>query len=219
MPPRRKRKDRIPVWIVDDNKSLCVILAETLNDSRIVECHRYFHVCKTALRALAAADSPPCAVLLDIKMPKMSGLDAIYKIKQISPATQVIMLTSYDFDENIQTALDRGATGYLLKSSSPSDILEAIQRSQSGDVSIDRTISQRMISSYLGHRKKSLYPLTEREREVLQEVTLGLSSLQIAASLCMSYYTVETHIKNIFQKLQVHTRHGLVAKASKEQII
>jgi DNA-binding NarL/FixJ family response regulator len=216
---RRRSNDRIPVWLVDDNRNFCVVLSEVLNESKSIECNGCYHSCRSAIKALAQTDSPPSAILLDIMMPKMSGLDAIARLKQISPATEIIMLTSHDFDNNIRVAIERGATGYLLKTSKPPQIVGAIEATQRGRVMLDSSITQRIVDEYLGRTKKDPYHLTKREKDILQRISTGRSTMQIAKGMNLSYYTIDTHLKNIFQKMQVHSRHGLVAKAAREQLI
>lgn len=219
MKARTRRVARFPVWIVDDNRSYCLVLSESLKETRTVECTGCYYSCKAAINALNKSDSLPAVILLDIKMPKMSGLDAIWKIHQISPATHIIMLTSYDTDENIQTSLKQGASGYLLKTSTPSEIAAAIVKTRTGAKALDKVILDRMIESYYGQMKKSQYHITERERDVLELIAKGLTTRQVALQLSLSYYTVDMHIRNIFQKFNVHTRHGLVAKAGKEHLL
>lgn len=219
MGPVRKENNRIPVWVIDDNRGFCLILSEALNQSDTVEAQKCFHTCRTAIQALTEEDSPPSVILLDIKMPRMSGLDAISSIRRISPATHIIMLTSYDLDENIRTAMNRGATGYLLKSSSPGDIISAIEKVQKGGSPIDAMITQRIMGAFLGQNDENRYQLTKREKDILHYVAGGLTTLEAAQKLNLSYYTVDTHLKNIFQKLNVHNRHGLVTKANKERLI
>ena len=158
-------------------------------------------------------------VLLDIKMPKMSGLDAITSIKSITPATQVIMLTSYDLDENIRTAMNRGASGYLLKSCTPVEIIDAIEKAQKGDSPIDMTITKRVMDAFLRQSSDNRYSLTSREKDILQYLASDLTVQDVASKLNLSYFTVDTHIKNIYEKLNVHNRQGLVTKASKERLI
>jgi DNA-binding NarL/FixJ family response regulator len=216
---RRKRNDRIPVWLVDDNRNYCVVLSEVLNESKRIECQQSYYNCRSAIKALAQTDTPPSIILLDIMMPKMSGLDAIPRLKQISPATEIIMLTSHDLDLNIQSAVERGATGYLLKTSKPAQIVKAIEDAQRGGVTLDSSITKRIVDEFLGQRKRDSYHLTKREKDILQRIATGRSTIQIAKSMNLSYYTIDTHVKNIFQKMRVHTRHGLVAKAAREQLI
>jgi DNA-binding NarL/FixJ family response regulator len=200
--------DRIPVWIIDDIESFCEILAEALNRSKTVQCQRYYLSCKTAIQALAAEESPPSVILLDIVLPKLSGLDAIALLKEISPATHIIMLTSHDLDENIRTAINRGADGYLLKTSTPAEIINAIEKVLKGEVPIDEKITKRIMESFLVPREVQAYHLTRREKEILSCVSMGLSVLEMSRKLDISFYTVDTHLKNIHQKLEVHSRQG-----------
>jgi DNA-binding NarL/FixJ family response regulator len=209
----------IPVWIIDDNKGFCFILSQALNVSKSIECQKSFHTCRMALQALAAEDSPPSVILLDIQMPRMSGLDAIQSIKRITPATQIIMLTSFDLDENIRTAMNRGASGYLLKSSTPAAIVNAIEGVQKGGSPIDPMITKKIMRAFLGNSQEDVYKLTRREKDILRFMSSDMTTYEVAQKLNLSHYTVDTHLKNIYQKLDVHNRHGMVTKAVKERLI
>ena len=220
MKPTVQQNDRIPVWIVDDIKSYCEILSEALNRSKSVDCEKYYLSCKSAIQALASDKNPPSVILLDIMMPRLSGIDAIAMFKKASPSTHIIMLTSHDLDENVRTAMNRGADGYLLKTSSPADIIAAIEKAARGEIPIDSTIVNRIIESFLSESvAKDTHNLTRREMEVLRCATEGMTVQEMAKNLHISYFTVDTHLKNIHQKLNVHNRQGLVAKASKEGLI
>jgi len=210
---------RIPVWIIDDNRGFCFILSQALNLSKSIECVKCFHSCKSALQALAEEDSPPSVILLDIKMPRLSGLDAIPGIRRITPATQIVMLTSYDLDENIRTAMNRGASGYLLKSSTPIEIINAIEGVQKGGSPIDPMITKKIMRAFLGSAQEDEYHLTRREKDILRFMASDLTTYEVAQKLNLSHYTVDTHLKNIYQKLNVHNRHGMVTKAVEERII
>jgi DNA-binding NarL/FixJ family response regulator len=150
----------------------------------------------------------------------MKGVDAIALFKRIAPSTDIIMLTSYDFDMDIRASLKRGASGYLLKSSQPLDIIRAIETVQKGGTPIDPMIAQRMTDAYIAEKPESdSYNLSVREREVIRWITKGLNSSEVAQQLSITYNTVETHIRNIFHKLNVSNRHALVAKAIKERLV
>jgi len=216
----QKHPDKIPIWIVDDNKNFCLVLAANLNKNATVECQRYYQSCKTAINDLETESSPPSVILLDIKMPAMNGLDAIVPIKKLSPAINIIMLTSYDLDENIRTAMKRGASGYLLKTSSPDDIVRAIESVRVGGLPLDPLITRKMMESFVGwDDEENIYNLSPREKEVLKLVTQGLNNMEISQKLYISRFTVETHVKNIFHKLDIHDRQKLVVKALKDRII
>ncbi|MBN1396458.1 MAG: response regulator transcription factor [Bacteroidetes bacterium] len=216
----QEKKKRISVWIVDDNKSFCVVLSEALNRSNSITCDRYFHSSRQAIEFLETNNHPPQVILLDIKMPGTKGVDAIESIKRIAPSTNIIMLTSYDFDTDIRTSLKRGASGYLLKSSQPMDIIRAIQTVQKGGTPLDPMITQRMTDAFIAENPESdAYNLSAREREVIRWISQGMNSAEVAQQLSITYNTVETHIKNIFHKLNVSNRHAMVAKAIKERLI
>jgi DNA-binding NarL/FixJ family response regulator len=217
---KHEQTDRIPVWIVDDIESYCEVLSEALNRSKTVECEKYYLSCKSAIQALTSDKNPPCVILLDIMMPRLSGIDAITMFKKASPSSHIIMLTSHDLDENVRTAMNRGADGYLLKTSSPAEIIDAIEKVAKGEMPIDPTIVNRIIESFLSESAgKDTHDLTRREMDVLRCATAGMTVYEMAQKLNISYFTVDTHLKNIHQKLNVHNRHGLVAKASKEGLI
>jgi DNA-binding NarL/FixJ family response regulator len=210
---------RIPVWIIDDNKGFCLVLSQSLNVSETVECQKCFHTSKTAMQALLTEDSPPSVILLDIKMPRSSGLDAIPFIKRVTPATHIIMLTSFDLDENIRTAMNRGASGYLLKSSTPVQIVSAIEGVLQGGAPMDPMITKRLMRAFLGSSDEEKFQLTRREKDIVRFMSSDLTTNEVAQRLNLSHYTVATHLKNIYQKLDVHNRHGMVTKAAKERMI
>ena len=213
-------KDRISVWIVDDNRNFCLVLAANLNKRPTVDCQKYYHSCKQLLKDLETESSPPSVVLMDIKMPAMNGLDAIVPLKTLSPGTSIIMLTSYDLDENIRLAMKRGASGYLLKSSSPEEIVRAIESAVEGGMPLDASIAKKMMASYVGwDQPENSYNLSPREKEVVKLVLEGLNNAEVAERLYISRYTVQTHMKNIFQKLDIHNRQKLLAKLHKDRIV
>ena len=215
------QKARIPVWIIDDNKSFCVLLAEALNSSKSVRCVYYFHSLRAMLRELDRTKLRPSVVLLDIKMPLQNGLESIVPIKKASPNTLVIMLTSYDDENEIQTALDRGASGYLLKTSTPEEIIHAVERAMQGGSPLDPMITKKIMSLLAVTKKDSHLPgkLTRREKEVVTLISKGLATERIAHELSLSYYTIDTHLKNIYRKLDVHSRHTLIAKVYDEGFV
>lgn len=213
-------QDKITVWIVDDNKNFCLVLAANLNRSATVDCQKYYHSCRSLLHDFETENSPPTVILLDIKMPAMNGLDAILPLKKMSPGTSVIMLTSYDLDENVRLAMKRGASGYLLKTSSPDEIVRAIESVVEGGLPLDATITKKMMASYVGWDEgENIYNLSPREKEVLKLASEGWNNAEVAEKLFISRYTVQTHMKNIFHKLDIHNRQKLVAKVHKDRIV
>ncbi len=156
----------------------------------------------------------PDVVLMDIRMPRTDGLAATEAVRQIADPPAVIVLTTFDSDEYVFRALEAGACGFLLKDTSPHDLLRAIRLAYDGDSMLSPRVTRRLIhrvtADHAARRRHEtvarLGVLTTREREVLTEVGLGRSNAEIAASLHMSEATVKSHVSHLFDKLGVTNR-------------
>ncbi|MBB2749018.1 UNVERIFIED_ORG: DNA-binding NarL/FixJ family response regulator [Microbispora rosea subsp. rosea] len=156
----------------------------------------------------------PDVVLMDVRMPRYDGLAATGAIRRLARAPAVIILTTFDSDEHIFTALEAGACGFLLKDTSPHDLIRAIRLAHGGDSMLSPQVTRRLIHRLttdqpIRRRRDALArleALTVREREVLTEVGLGRSNTEIAARLNMSEATVKSHISHLFDKLAVTNR-------------
>jgi two-component system, NarL family, response regulator LiaR len=158
---------------------------------------------------LLAADLAPDVVLMDLVMPGMDGVQATRLVKQKSPCSQVIVLTSYHEDEHIFPAIRAGALSYLLKDIGLPDLADAIRKAAHGDVVMHPHIAARVVQELEGvahHDMASYAQLSEREREVLHLIAEGLSNAQIAARLVLSEKTVKSHVRNILGKLHFADR-------------
>jgi DNA-binding NarL/FixJ family response regulator len=158
----------------------------------------------------------PDVVLMDIDMPGMNGIEAVWEIKKYFPEMKVIMLTVFEDEEKIFKAIRAGANGYLLKKDSPQKILEAIDAVTKGESPMNGMIASRVLD-YFQHRQKKNTTLEEshltaREKEILQLLVKGLSYKEIAASSFISQETLNSHIKNIYRKLNIHSRSELAAR-------
>lgn len=164
----------------------------------------------------AARRLRPDLVLLDIGMPRMSGLEALRKIKEQEPKTQVVMLTVSEDDADLLEAIKAGAHGYLLKDLHADEFLQMLEGLQHGEAAISRRTAARLIGGLTSHpdsRHRTAERLTEREIELLQCVAGGLSNKAIAQQLSISENTVKYHLKKIFQKLHVQNRTEAVTHA------
>jgi DNA-binding NarL/FixJ family response regulator len=160
-------------------------------------------------------------ILLDINLPGLSGIDAIPIFKHRAPAQKIIMLTILEDDYHILEAIKNGADGYLLKKSTPGKILDGIQQVFDGGAALTPMVAKQVMAFLKPESKlkNSDSNLTTREKEILQLVTHGISNDAIAEKLFISVQTVRNHIKNIYDKLQVHSRAQVVAKAFREKLI
>jgi NarL family two-component system response regulator LiaR len=167
---------------------------------------------------LKARSLQPDVILLDLVMPRKDGIEAIGEIKQENPEARVLVLTSFAEDEKVFSAIKAGALGYLLKDSSPQELLQAIRDVHRGESSLHPTIARKLIGEL--NRPSELptaeEPLTERELEVLSLVARGLSNQEIADRLIVSERTVRTHVSNILEKLHLANRTQAALYAVRE---
>jgi DNA-binding NarL/FixJ family response regulator len=164
----------------------------------------------------------PSVILLDIEMPELSGIETASVISEYYPSVDIIMLTVFKDEEKIFQSVKAGASGYLLKDSSTSQIIEAINEVKSGGVPLSRSIARKVLQ-YMRQlstegmeaksRKENRFDLSEREIEILTAIVNDKTEVEIAESFYLSRHTVRSHVKNIYKKLQVHSR-GAVVKAA-----
>jgi DNA-binding NarL/FixJ family response regulator len=208
----------ITVWLVEDNETFRNTVSRILNQSSFVACPHCFSNAEETLDALLEGDVAD-VVLMDVELPGLNGIEAARRIKSISPSTRIIMLTVFDTHEKIFKAICAGASGYLLKTSSSERIIESIQEVFAGGApmtpQVARSVLDMFARSAAPHQD---YGLTAREQKILELMIQGLIKKEIADQLSLSYHTVDTHLRNIYTKLHVHTRTGAVAKALKERL-
>jgi DNA-binding NarL/FixJ family response regulator len=210
---------RVTIWLVEDNIHFQKALTELINETNGMRCPHAFKSCEEALRVLESSE-PPEVILLDIGLPGMSGVEGVKKFKDASPSTYVIMLTVHDDSQSVFNALCAGASGYLLKDSSPENAIEAIEEVLAGGAPMNASIAHTVLEMFTKLASpKGNYGLTDREKEILKLMVSGSTKKKIAEQLCVSFHTVNTHLKNIYSKLQVHTRSGAVSKVYKENLL
>jgi DNA-binding NarL/FixJ family response regulator len=202
----------ISVSIVEDNDQLRATLARVLNRADGFRCVSHYANAEEALKDLPQVR--PDVVLMDINLPGMNGVQCVRQLKALLPQIQVMMLTVYEDTENIFNALAAGASGYMLKRTSSKELLEAIQDVQRGGSPMTMHIARKVVQSFQ-HAATTAQPtenLSEREQQVLDLLSQGLMYKEIAEKLAISYETVHTYIRRIYEKLQVRTRTEAVAK-------
>jgi DNA-binding NarL/FixJ family response regulator len=199
-------KKVITVSIVEDDEKFRGTLARLINSTRGLVCISQHSNAESALKELPA--HPPDVVMMDINMPGMSGVDCVRLLKRQLPAILVVMLTVYEDSELIFKALSAGAVGYLLKRSTPDQIIHAIQNAHQGGSPMTSQIARQVVEAFQKKQSdgQSDYgKLTTREQAVLNQLAKGSSYAQIAESLGISFYTVRAHLRSIYEKLHVNS--------------
>lgn len=196
----------IRVALVEDNTRLRQQLAQLITSSPGFECAGTYADGESALTGLTA--DVPDVVLMDIELPKMSGVDCVARLRDRLPHLKVVMLTVYDNSENIFEALQNGANGYLLKRTPPAEILRSIREVQDGGAPMNSHIARLVVQSFhrRGSSPRAAENLTPREDEVLHLVARGLINKEIGEQLGITLETVRQHLKNCYAKLHVRTR-------------
>ena len=203
----------ISVVVVEDIDEIRNALRVLINGSEGFSCEHVFSNGEDALQHLPHLR--PDIVLMDINLPGKNGIECVKELAEKIPSTQFMMCTVYDDDDNIFEALNAGASGYILKRTSPAQILEAIRDLYDGGSPMSSEIARRVVESLKKKNKPSdaTEILTEREKEILDHLSKGLLYKEIAAELFISKETVKRHIHNIYEKLQVQTRTEALNKA------
>jgi NarL family two-component system response regulator LiaR len=169
--------------------------------------------------AAKVAELLPDVVLLDLVMPEFDGLGAIRRIREVSPSTRVIVLTSFVEDEQVFQAVKAGAAGYLLKDVEPSELASAIRTVHSGEALLHPAAAAKLMHEFAtGDRPPAAAELTDRELEVLRLLARGLSNKVIARELTVSEKTVKTHVSNILAKLHLADRTQAALFAVRERL-
>ena len=171
-----------------------------------------------------AATAVPDVVLMDVRMPRRSGIEACLTIKEIAPTARIIMLTVSDEEADLYEAVKNGASGYLLKDSSIDEVAQAIRVVADGQSLISPSMAIKLLDEFkqMSRSDRQQVPtprLTERELEVLKLVAQGLNNREIAKRLFISENTVKNHVRNILEKLQLHSRMEAVMYAVKEKLL
>ena len=202
----------ITVSIVEDNEQLRSTLVRVINRAEGFKCVSNYGSAEAALEGLPV--DKPEVVLMDINLPGMNGVECVRQLKQRAVPTLVVMLTVYEDTENIFNALAAGASGYLLKRTKSAELIEAIREVHTGGSPMTTHIARKVIQSFQrsGPSASPSENLSQREQEVLECLSQGFLYKEIAEKLGISYETVHTYIRRIYEKLQVRTRTEAVAK-------
>lgn len=219
----RRMASTIRVVVADDEPAYRNALTKTLG--LMPECE-VLGVCKDGQEALETClTDPPDVLLTDINMPRMSGVELIRTLLKKEKQVAVVVLTVSEDEETIYEAFRAGALGYLLKTSTPQDVVEAIRLAERGEAKITPKIAAKVIEDFRRVRDDDdmddteLFVLSERESEILDLIAKGLRNKEIANQLCIAEKTVKNHVSNILKALQVNSRTEAAMKALKAKLV
>jgi DNA-binding NarL/FixJ family response regulator len=202
------------IAIIEDNPQYRTAISIIL---QLNENYRLIHKLENANEMMGRFElEKPDVVLMDIDMPGMNGIEAVWEIKNHWPEIKILMLTVFEDDDKIFGAIKAGANGYLLKKDSPQKILDAIDAVVKGESPMNGMIAAKVLDYFQKQKSNAeqleQHKLTEREKEILHLLIKGNSYKEIASAIFISVETLNSHIKNIYRKLNVHSRSELAAK-------
>ena len=196
----------IRVAIIEDNETIRNGLVQFVQSRNVCQC---VFACATAEEALKELPRRGAdVVLMDIQLPRLSGIECTARLKALLPSVQIVMVTVYEDTERISAALGAGACGYLLKDCTPEELVAAVREAHMGGVPMPREIARKVIGTFKESAKtgSEIEELRPSERQTVALLAQGLSNKEIANRLGISVSTVRFHVENIYTKLRVHSR-------------
>ena len=210
----------IRVTIFEDNRILREGLLQLIKGSPGFACSGAFANCLNIIKNIE--ETSPDVILMDIEMPGMSGIEAVKIVREKFPDVKILMETVFEDNDKIFNSICNGAEGYILKSTPPVQILSAIKEIYEGGAPMTPSIASKVLKMFKSKPNENTaeeFDLTDREKEILRCLVEGMSYKLISDTCFISIDTVSGHIKNIYKKLQVHSKSEAVAKAIKGKIV
>jgi DNA-binding NarL/FixJ family response regulator len=203
--------------IVDDNGAVLENLKILLGGEENITITGAFASAEEALAMLESA--APDVMLVDLGLPGMSGIEFIRKLKELLLHVEVMVYTVFDDWPNVFAALKAGAAAYILKGTKPKDLVDAVTDLAGGGSPMSPRIARMVITDFQGNQENSAYALTQREKEILAGMEKGMTYKELADKLVISPFTVRTHIRNIYEKLQAKNKQEALLKARRGGVI
>ena len=208
------------IWILEDHEVFAKQIRRLIGAEDDMTCPHHFSSASDLYDKLKFTNERPDLLLLDLGLPRRDGLEVLKDIRTIMPDVKVLILTSFDDREKVYRAICNGASGYLLKTSDPDDILNGIRDVIHGASALSSPIAKMILEGFSRYGPvEHIEPLTSREEDVLRYLVKGLIKKEIAEKLSISQHTVDMHLRSVYRKLHVRSQTEAVSKALRQGIV
>jgi len=208
------------IWVLEDHENFATQIMRLINAEEDLKCPYHFRSPDEMYEKLKFSNERPDLLLLDLGLPRKSGLEVLTDLKTLMPETKVLILSSFDEREKVYRAICNGAAGYLLKTSDPDELISGIRDILHGQSALSSPIAKMILEGFSRYGPvEQTEPLTTREEDVLRFLVQGLIKKEIADELDISQHTVDMHVRSIYRKLHVHSQTEAVSKALRQGIV
>jgi DNA-binding NarL/FixJ family response regulator len=208
------------IWILEDHEIFAKQIRRLLSGEDDMVCNHSFNSPADLFDKLRFTNERPDLLLLDLGLPRRDGLDVLSDIRRVLPEVKVLILTAYDDREKVYRAICNGASGYLLKTADPDEILSGIRDVIQGTSALSSPIAKMILEGFSRYGPvEHIEPLTAREEDVLRYLVKGHIKKEIADELSISQHTVDMHLRSVYRKLHVRSQTEAVSKALRQGIV
>lgn len=208
------------IWIVEDHELFAKQIRRLISGEDDLKCIYHFNCAADLFHKLRSTNERPDLMLLDLGLPRTNGLEVLEEIRAALPEVKVLILTAHDDREKVYRAICNGASGYLLKTADPDEILSGIRDVMHGASALSSPIAKMIFEGFSRYGPvKDIEPLTTREEDVLRYLVKGLIKKEIADQLGISQHTVDMHLRSVYRKLHVRSQTEAVSKALRQGIV
>ena len=213
-------KKKSVIWILEDHQVFAKQIRRLIEGEDDLECPHHFSSPDEFFEKLRYTSDYPDVLLLDLGLPRMDGLEVLVKVRKVLPDLKVLILSAFDDRERVYRAICNGASGYLLKTADPDEILTGIHDVIHGAAALSSAIATMILNGFSKHGPVEQHePLTAREEEVLKFLVKGFTKKEIADQLSISQHTVDMHLRSVYRKLHVRSQTEAVSKALRQGIV